>query len=127
MISGLVAAIPWVAILGFFGMILKVRVSGDPALWKRVEALEAKLEQQTRDFATRLQAELEEERAECARKLGELEGQIRQLQQQQVSFGNMAQGDPMCGTLRTAFAVPIGNKDADLLKKLNRIPGNKKK
>lgn len=119
----LLAVIPWTALLGFFGLLLRVRVSGDPALWKRIEALELKLEQQSREFDKKLQ----DERADCAKKLAEMEGRIRQLQQQQTSFGNVSDDRPLASPLRKAFPAQEGNQDNDLIRKLDREPGRKRK
>lgn len=104
-------ALPWVAVLGFFGMILRLRVSGDPALWRRVEALEKKLE---------------DERISCDERIAQLEGYIRQLQQQQASFGHISD-KPLKGPLHTAFRPDCSDKDGDLIAKLNRQPSRERK
>lgn len=115
------AAVPWVAcivaLFGFFGLLLKVRVSGDPALWARIDRLEARLDDKDREFDARLA----EERAECDRRLDELEGEIRLLQQREMAFAGTDM--PLASPLRTAFPVkrrPRGqpDQDADLLRKL---------
>lgn len=124
--SGLAVAnalVPWAVIIAFCGLIVKVRLSGDPALWKRVEALEAKLDQQAKDF----ERKLDDEKAECAKKIAALEGRIRQLQQRQSSLGNVAEDKPLGPQLRTAFPVRTEDKDADVLAKLSRVPGRRRK
>lgn len=122
------AAVPWVAcivaLFGFFGLLLKVRVSGDPALWTRIESLELRLDRKD-DAIFLLRKELDdklvEERAECDRRLDELEGEIRLLLQREATFG--AVDTPLSAPLRKAFPVkrrPRGqpDQDADLLRKI---------
>lgn len=110
---------PWIAILGFFGLLLKVRVSGDPALWRRIEALEKKIDDQ--------QDEMMREREECAARISKLEGMIRQLQQRERSIGHLDEDRPLGGSLRRAFPPDrAAEKDGDLIRKLNRKPGRKR-
>jgi hypothetical protein len=116
------AIIPWAALLGFLGLVLKLRVSGDPALWKRIEALEEKIEQQRKDF----EKAMRDEREDCARRLLEMEGRIRQLQQRQTSSANVAD-KPLSGPLRTAFPPVDSDQDADLMEQLDRVPSRKRK
>lgn len=115
--------LPWIAVLGFFGVLLRVRVTGDPALWKRIEALETRLDEQGKNFE-RL---MKQERDECTRKLSEMEGRIRQLQQQQNSFGNIGEGRPLQAQLHEAFKPDHSDKDKDLVGKLNKVPGRRKR
>lgn len=117
-----VALMPWIAVLGFFGILLKVRVSGDPALWNRIEALERRLDEQGRNFE-RL---MKEERDECTRKLSEMEGRIRELQQQQNSMGNLSE-HPIKMQLRSAFKPDHSPKDEDLVAKLNGVPSKRRR
>jgi hypothetical protein len=114
--------VPWAALLGFLGLVLKLRVSGDPALWKRIEALEAKIDQQRKDF----EKVMREEREDCARRLLEMEGRIRQLQQRQTSAGNVAD-KPLAGPLRQAFPPIDSDQDADLMERLDRVPSPRKR
>lgn len=116
MIPVAVQLIPWAALLGFFGLLLKIRVSGDPALWARIEALEKKLDAKEKEFDAKMAAE----RKECAEKLARMEAQIRELQQRETSFGNL-NDTPISKPLRTAYPVRRSRKqdpDADLLRKI---------
>lgn len=115
--------IPWMAILGFFGLIMKLRVSGDPALWKRIEDLEKRMDSQAKEF----QQKLDDERADCARKLAAMEGRIRELQQQQASLGHLNEA-PLAGPLHHAFPLDRGpDKDADLVARLTSQPGRRRR
>jgi septal ring factor EnvC (AmiA/AmiB activator) len=113
--NSIAGILPWVALLGFFGLLLRVRVSGDPALWRRIEALEKKIDAQ--------QEEMMREREECSARISDLEGKIRQLQQRERSLGNIDDDRPLAGVLRHAYPV---EKDADLIRKLNRRKSVKK-
>lgn len=120
--SAVTDVLPWMAILAFFGLLLKVRVTGDPALWNRIEALEHRLDEQGKNFE-RL---MKEERDECTRKLSEMEARIRHLQQQQNSMGNL--GDPpLRMQLSSAFKPDNSPKDADLVAKLNCVPSKRRR
>lgn len=110
--------IPWLAIAGFFGLMLRVRVSGDPALWKRVEALEAKLEANAKEF----EKKLADERRDCAKKLADMEGQLRDLEQQLVSSGRLSI-NAVAGPLHSVFRPDYGDKDSDVIAKLEKLPG----
>lgn len=115
--ASVVNVLPWVALLGFFGLLLKVRVSGDPALWRRIETLEKKIDDQ--------QEEMMREREECSARISRLEGMIRQLQQRERSLGNIDDDRPLAGVLHRSFPV---DQDVDLLRKISRRkPGRKQR
>lgn len=117
--SSVGAAVPWALIFALITMLFRARLSGDPALWKRVEALEQKLEEQRRDF----DAKMEAERMACAKHISDLEGQIRDLQQRQSSFGAMS-NKPLCGALDVAYPAPAENgENDDLLAQLGNVEG----
>lgn len=116
--SALAGAIPWAAVVALFGVLLKVRVSGDPALWKRIEALEAKLEEQDRKILA--------ERRDCDRRIGELEGIIRSLQQHEQSMGNLAD-NAAAAPLHSVYHPDRTEKDSDVLRQLDRVPGTRRR
>lgn len=119
--GGFTAALPWAFVLGLFGLFFKARLSGDPALWKRVESLEAEIKAQRKEFDDKL----DRERKECERRIVDLEGTIRQLQQRQKSATRFAD-KPLCGSLDIAFPPDAEEAEKDLLRKLDRIPSPKR-
>lgn len=112
------AAGPFGLVLLILYLMFKARLSGDPALWKRIETLEQRLDEQREHF----EKKLEEERKECAAQLAKLEAEVRQLQQIDSSRGHLAD-TPDGGALRRAFPPPRPragkrDQDQDLLNKL---------
>lgn len=126
------SALPWLA--GF----AKRRLFKDPrtaAEARKINAeadsliitrLCAEIERLDRDV-NELRRQLADERNECDRRIAQMEGRIRQLQQRQTSAGNMA-NNQVEGPLRTAFPViDEPDKDDDLIAKLDRSPRPKRK
>lgn len=91
---------------------------------KIITRLYAEIDRLDREVSE-LRDQLATERRECAEQMASMQGHIRQLQQQQTSFGNM--GDSKIdGPLRMAFPPIDSDKDDDLLGKLNRVPSRRK-
>jgi hypothetical protein len=127
--------LPGAAVIGAIGAVLtaiirnkvpvrKVKLEGEAALWERIELLESRADAKDIKHAEdreRWEKQMRADHAECERRIDELrnefEGQIRQLQQEQQSFGNISDdGPPLSRQLGRAHPVPkMPNPDLDAL------------